>query len=84
MAIQLEILSPQKIVYRGPADEVVAPSTAGEVGILPQHTSYVTLLQAGALSYRQGEKTESLSITGGIGFIEADRLVILVDALVEK
>lgn len=84
MALNLEILSPQKIVYRGPADEVVAPSAAGEVGILPQHTHYVTLLKSGQLSYKQGDKVESLQITGGLCFVESDRLTILVDAIDEK
>ena len=39
MAISLKVLAPNKNVYQGEAEEVILPSTTGQLGILPGHIS---------------------------------------------
>lgn len=79
MAFELEILSPDKIIMKGYASEVVAPSEEGEVDIYPGHTDYLTLLGPGRILYREGGKAEKIQITGGVAVVEHDRMTLLVD-----
>ena len=43
MAISLKVLAPNKNVYQGEAEEVILPSTTGQIGVLPGHISLVTV-----------------------------------------
>lgn len=79
MAIQLEIHSPSKTLLTGQADEVVAPSVSGEIGVLPQHTDYLTALGPGKLTVGQAGSKKDFEITGGLLEITRDKMTILVD-----
>lgn len=78
MAFQLEILSPQKVVYRGLADEVIAPAIHGEVDMFPQHAKYTTLLQAGQVTFKSSGQSQMVTVTGGLAVVENDVVTLLV------
>jgi F-type H+-transporting ATPase subunit epsilon len=48
MAISLKVLAPNKNVYQGEAEEVILPSTTGQLGILPGHISLVNNAEIGS------------------------------------
>ncbi len=51
----LEIVAPSRQVVRSErVDEVIAPGSEGEFGVLPGHTPFLTTLKVGMLSYREG------------------------------
>ena len=52
MAISLKVLAPNQNVYEGEAEEVILPSTTGQIGILPGHISLVTAIDIGVLRLR--------------------------------
>ena len=52
MPIRCEIVSQDRIVYQGDADIVVLPGAAGEMGILPNHSPVLTVLQFGVIRVR--------------------------------
>ena len=51
------VISPERAVFDGEAESVVAPAYDGEVGILPRHGPFMTLLGRGTLAIRQGGAT---------------------------
>ena len=59
MAISLKVLAPNKNVYQGEAEEVILPSTTGQLGILPGHISLVTAIDIGVLRLRMNSKSVS-------------------------
>lgn len=80
MSLQVEIYSPQKTLLKGEAEEIVAPSVNGEVGILPQHTDYLTLLREGEIRVvGKGGSASNFTIVGGFLSVSSDRVMILVD-----
>lgn len=84
MPLNVEIICPSKKLMTGLAEQVVAPSVQGEVGILPQHTNYVTELKAGRLIIVKSDAgQEEYSITGGLMTVSADTVKVLVDGLSE-
>jgi len=49
MPLTLEIVTPERRVYRGTAESVLIPTLAGEIGVLPGHVPLMTELVAGEM-----------------------------------
>ncbi len=49
MPLTLEIITPERRVYKGTADAVVLTTSEGEIGVLPGHIPLVTQVRAGDL-----------------------------------
>ena len=79
MAISLKVLAPNKNVYEGQADEVILPSTTGQVGVLPGHISLVTALDIGVLRLRMNSQWKSIALMGGFAEIDSDEVIVLVN-----
>jgi F-type H+-transporting ATPase subunit epsilon len=66
--IHVELITPEKLVFKDEVDFVAAPGVDGEVGILPHHAPLLSQLAAGELRLKTGETTRSVAVSGG--FIE--------------
>jgi F-type H+-transporting ATPase subunit epsilon len=76
----LEIVAPSRQVVRSErVDEVIAPGSEGEFGVLPGHTPFLTTLKVGLLSYREGNAWHYLAIDWGYAEVGPDRVVILAE-----
>jgi F-type H+-transporting ATPase subunit epsilon len=67
--MKLDILSPEGILYKGPAEMVSLPGLQGAFAILERHAPIISGLNKGTIVYRNEGKEVSLSIGGG--FVEA-------------
>ncbi|HTY05858.1 MAG TPA: ATP synthase F1 subunit epsilon [Gemmatimonadales bacterium] len=63
--MRVVVISPEQSVFDGDADQVVAPAFDGEVGILPRHAPFMTLLGNGVLAVKQGATTSRFQVSGG-------------------
>ncbi|MEZ4598579.1 MAG: F0F1 ATP synthase subunit epsilon [Syntrophotaleaceae bacterium] len=77
--LKLELITPVKKVLSEEVDEIVAPGSLGQFGVLPGHTPMLTTLQVGEMSYRQGEQRHYVAVNWGYVEIENDLVVILVE-----
>src|SRR6266700_3080402 len=78
--LTLEVVTPERLLFSEPVDEVVVPGLDGELGILPHHAAMVSRLsQAGILKYRNGDKTGVLSIIGGFVEVANDKVSVLAE-----
>jgi len=76
----LEIVAPSRQVVRSEhVDEVIAPGSEGEFGVLPGHTPYLTTLKVGMLSYRENTAWHHLAVEWGYAEVGPDRVVILAE-----
>ena len=80
MAISLKVLAPNQNVYEGDAEEVILPSTTGQIGVLPGHISLVTAIDIGVLRLRMDSKWKSIALMGGFAEIESDEVIVLVNS----
>jgi len=62
MTINLRVLAPDQSVFDGDADEVILPSTTGQLGILPGHVSLLTALDVGVMRLRMGKDWTSIAL----------------------
>lgn len=79
MSLVLEIITPEKVVYKNEVDEVIAPTENGQIGILPGHVGLVSKVVPGELVARKGNSQELLAVTGGFLEIDKDKVTILAD-----
>jgi F-type H+-transporting ATPase subunit epsilon len=77
--IQLEIVTPERLVYDDEVDSVNVPGVEGELGILPHHAPLVSTLGYGELRIRKGGAEESFAIVGGFVQVRPDKVVVMAE-----
>jgi F-type H+-transporting ATPase subunit epsilon len=76
-SIELQIVTPDKMLVREQVDEVEIPGTDGYFGVLPGHTPMLASLAVGEMWYRTGQEKTYLSLANGFCEVLPDRVTIL-------
>jgi F-type H+-transporting ATPase subunit epsilon len=78
--VLVEIVTPERIVYRNEAQMVVAPTVDGEIGVLPLHAPIVALLKAGEIRVKiDDNETEWIATSAGYLQVHEDKVIVLAD-----
>lgn len=77
--LRLELVTPYRHVLSQVVDEVTAPGTLGEFGVLPGHTPLLTTLRIGELTYKQGQEVFHVAVNWGYVEVENDVVTVLVE-----
>jgi F-type H+-transporting ATPase subunit epsilon len=77
--MQVTVISPETAMFDGEADAVVAPAYDGEVGILPNHAPFMTLLGEGTLKVRRGESVSRFLVRGGFLQVVDNRVRVVAE-----
>jgi F-type H+-transporting ATPase subunit epsilon len=75
----LEVVTPEKLLLSQQVDEVIAPGTEGEFGVLPGHAHFLSTLSIGELRYRVGEVTSHMSVLWGFAQVTPTKVTILAE-----
>lgn len=75
----LEIVTPTRRVLSREVDSFTAIGDLGELGILPGHTQYLTVLKPGEITYRRGSETGRIAAGAGYAEVLPDKTTILVE-----
>ena len=78
--IQLEIVSPDKVVYSKDIDMLIVRSTAGELGILPNHAPMVAGLVPHAMRVKVDGGEELIAVGGGFMEVQPKKISVLASA----
>ena len=76
-SIELQIVTPDKLLVREQVDEVEIPGTEAYFGVLPGHTPMLASLAVGEMWYRKGPEKTYLSLAYGFAEVLPDRVTIL-------
>src|SRR5438874_436199 len=77
--LHVEIVTAERELYNGEADEVNAPGTEGQLGILPRHAALLTMLKAGPLTIKLSGAEEPLFVSGGFLEVIDNFVTVLAD-----
>ena len=81
--LKLEILTPNGEIYNGEAISVTLPGEEGEFGVLAEHSSLSTLLEASVIDIEKADKTvESVLINWGMVQVDEKKVIVLVEGAV--
>ena len=80
MALQVELVSPERILYSGEADMVIARTAGGDIAFLTGHAPFVGALGVGKVVIRETAGTSvTAAVHGGFVEIKDNRVSILSD-----
>ncbi|MBK1989916.1 F0F1 ATP synthase subunit epsilon [Sphaerospermopsis aphanizomenoides BCCUSP55] len=81
MTLTVRVISPDKTVWDAPADEVILPSTTGQLGILSGHAPLLSALDTGVMRVRATKNSnwQAIALLGGFVEVEEDEVTILVN-----
>lgn len=78
--LDVDIVSPDRRLWSGPARTVTAPAHDGEVGILPGHQPLLASLRPGKVRVQPVEgKIDPVEVSGGFISVDADRVTVVVE-----
>lgn len=75
----LEVITPEKVVYKEEVDEVVVPTDNGQIAILPHHVNLVTRITPGEMIVKKGKTEQYVAITGGFLEVANNQISILAE-----
>ncbi len=77
--MRVTVIAPERSVFDGEAEAVVAPAFDGLVGILPKHAPFMTLLGEGSLTITQDGATKSFHVRGGFLQVVRDSVRVVAE-----
>ncbi|GIV74876.1 F0F1 ATP synthase subunit epsilon [Caldilinea sp.] len=79
MAIQVDVVTPEKMIFSGEVDMVTLPGTNGQMGILRGHAPLLSTLDIGEIVLHRREGNEYIAVSGGVVEVRPDKVTILAD-----
>ena len=82
MTLTVRVVSPDKIVWDATAEEVILPSTTGQLGILSGHAPMLTALDTAVMRVRPSKTQDwvAIALMGGFAEVENNEVTILVNS----
>ena len=77
--ILLEVVTPEKQLLSQQVDEVIAPGSEGEFGVLPGHCHFLSTLRIGELRYRVDNQTHHMAILWGYAEVTPTKVTIMAE-----
>jgi F-type H+-transporting ATPase subunit epsilon len=82
-AFHFELVSPEKLLFSGEVESVVAPGAEGQFTVLKDHAPVMTTLKSGVVTVAGGDgKVEKLFVRGGFADVSAGGFTILAELAV--
>ncbi len=78
-SMKVLVATAEREVYSGEATMLVAPGSAGELGIMPKHSPLLASLDAGELRIMNGDDTDEVFVSGGFMEVQPDKITVLAD-----
>jgi len=76
------MVTTERVIHDDEASSITITTSAGEITILPHHTSLISVIKAGEITIRKGNEQATYAIAGGILEIRPGSSVIaLIDAV---
>jgi len=81
--IHVDVVSAEEQIFSGEAKFVALPGEAGELGILPQHTPFITRIKPGAVRIEKADGGEEfVFVAGGILEVQPGTVTVLADTAI--
>nr|YP_009315148.1 ATP synthase CF1 subunit epsilon [Titanophycus setchellii]SCW23603.1 ATP synthase CF1 subunit epsilon [Titanophycus setchellii] len=83
MTLNIRVIAPDRTVWDANAEEVILPSSTGQLGILTGHIPLLTALDIGVMRVRIDKEWIPIVLLGGFAEIENNKITILVNGAEE-
>ena len=83
MSLNVRVITPDKVVYDAMAEELILPSSTGQIGILTDHAPLLTALDIGVMRLKSDSKWISIVLMEGFAEVEDNKVTILCNGAEE-
>ena len=83
MTLNIRVIAPDRTVWNAEAEEVILPSSTGQLGILTGHIPLLTALDIGVMRVRIEKEWIPIVLLGGFAEIDNNTITILVNGAEE-
>ena len=83
MSLNVRVITPDKVVWDAMADELVLPSSTGQIGILTDHAPLLTALDIGVMRLKSDAGWTSIVLMEGFAEVEENKVTILCNGAEE-
>ncbi len=74
-----ELVSPEKVLLSGEAEQVLLPGSEGDMTILPNHAPLISTLRPGVIDVVRSEGRARIFVRQAFAQVEPDRLTVLAE-----
>ena len=83
MSLNVRVITPDKVVWDASVEELILPSSTGQLGILPDHAPLLTAIDIGVMRLKTEGSWNSLVLFEGFAEVEANKVTILCNGAEE-
>ena len=77
--ILLEVVTPERLLLSQEVDEVIAPGSEGEFGVLPGHCHFLSTLRIGELRYKAQDVWHYMSVLWGYAEVTPAKVTVMAE-----
>jgi F-type H+-transporting ATPase subunit epsilon len=77
--LRFSMVSPEAELFAGDVDQVDAPGSEGDFGVLPGHAPFMTALREGFVTVHADDKLIRFEVKGGFADVTPDGLTVLAE-----
>ena len=77
MSLNVRVITPDKVVWDASAEELILPSSTGQLGILTDHAPLLTALDIGVMRVKAEGNWTSIVLMEGFAEVEDNKITIL-------
>ena len=81
--LPFSLVSPERELFTGEVDQVDAPGSEGDFGVLAGHAPFMTTLKEGPVTVHNDGKLTVYQVRGGFADVTPDGLTVLAEHAVE-
>jgi F-type H+-transporting ATPase subunit epsilon len=83
MSLNVRVITPDKVVWDAMAEELILPSSTGQIGILTDHAPLLTALDIGVMRLKSDTGWTSIVLMEGFAEVEENKVTILCNGAEE-
>lgn len=78
--LRLQLITPVETLFNEDVQQVIVPTTSGQITVLPHHSRLVSILAPGELIVTNGANESALAVSGGMIEMTNNTLTVLADS----
>ena len=83
MSLNVRVITPDKVVWDATVEELILPSSTGQIGILTDHAPLLTALDIGVMRLKSDAGWSSIVVMEGFAEVEDNKVTILCNGAEE-
>jgi F-type H+-transporting ATPase subunit epsilon len=82
--MHLEIITPDKTIFKGEVDSATFPGTKGSFQVLKNHAAIISTLEEGKVLYKINDNISEVMVTGGVVEVLHNNIILLASGIIQE